>query len=539
MDVIDRAIENKYHIAKNKALNSQTWQDFEASYEGKKVFYFGVANSAEYFFKTYGDDITLEGIIDNDTTKQGRRVDEFVQEALPSPNGRLLIYDMDMLKQYSSDEIVVLIGSLKRYEEIITELGKIGIDTCFVFLIMEAEKRRQAGKEGEPEQDTPAVRRAFAERCCQNIPVEKKKVFFCSNGTYSDHGKYITEALLRIRQDLDIVWALWDQEAEVPEGVRKIFMGHWKRFVYEIETAGMWLFNVAVPNYITKRQGQFYIQTKHWSSITLKKFYLDADTFDGVSELRENWIRDGQMIDRIVTGSEFDRESCRRGFGFTGEFLPYGSPRTDGLYYEHENREKVFKKYGMDEKKHALLYAPTYRFDKKKGKTCHMAMEIEMDLGMTKNALEETFGGEWYILLRLHPSVANALEHEELPDFAINVSHYHDSQELISASDITISDFSSIMFEPAFVKKPVFLFATDLDDYLENEYELLLDYRALPFPIAESNEGLVEKIKCFDYDQYEEDVTAFLDGYGVHEDGHASDRVAAYISEHIDRAMMR
>ena len=111
----------------------------------------------------------------------------------------------------------------------------------------------------------------------------------------------------------------------------------------------------------------------------------------------------------------------------------------------------------------------------------------------------------------------------------MNVSDYGDSQELASAADIMISDYSSIMFDPAFVGKPVFLFATDKREYQEREYDLLIDYDTLPFPTAESNLELAGKIHQFDRKAYERRVEEFLRLYGVNEDGHASERAAAAI----------
>ncbi len=291
----------------------------------------------------------------------------------------------------------------------------------------------------------------------------------------------------------------------------------------------MWILDLPVPSYIIKRPGQIYIQTKHWASITLKRFYLDASTFQGVPEKINVWKREQKLIDHIITGSDFDTESCRRGFGFEGEVLQCGSPRSDGLFREKENRNKVFEYYHLNKNCKALIYAPTYRFSKTEGKTAAESRNIVLDFERVKRALEARFGGEWYILVRLHPSVAAALKEVEKPDFVIDVSLYGDSQELVSASDILISDFSSILFEASFVNKPVFLFATDLEDYLLNEYDLLIGYHELPFPVAESNEELERNILGFQGEEYEERVTAFLEHYGVHEDGHASERAAQFI----------
>jgi CDP-glycerol glycerophosphotransferase (TagB/SpsB family) len=114
------------------------------------------------------------------------------------------------------------------------------------------------------------------------------------------------------------------------------------------------------------------------------------------------------------------------------------------------------------------------------------------------------------------------------------VTDYYDCQELASAAEATITDYSSIMFEPAFVLKPVFLFAPDRMEYIDKERTLLIEYASLPFPIAESNEEMVENIINFDIEQYRSNVRDFLDENGVHEDGHASERAAEFISGLID-----
>ena len=86
------------------------------------------------------------------------------------------------------------------------------------------------------------------------------------------------------------------------------------------------------------------------------------------------------------------------------------------------------------------------------------------------------------------------------------------------------------MFEPAFVKKPVFLFAVDKNEYIDQERTLLIEYETLPFSIAETNEELAENIRKFEPAEYEKRLKDFFDKYGVHEDGHAGERAAGFIS---------
>lgn len=531
MDIIQKAIEKKQHISKSEDLNMQTWQDFRKAAQGKKVFLFGISACADYFFEIYHD-IKLEGIIDNDIRKQKFYADDFLSGAIDNQYGHLKILPIDVLNQYKHDDVIVLIASSNYYEQIIAQLEEIGIKEYYVLLIMEARKRSGTDDCSKVINDLQ-IRKEYVDQCCQK-EVNSQKIVFYSFGTYSDHGKYITEALLKLRNDLDIVWLLNDLHTEVPKGVRKIHAGNWKRYIYEVETAKMWVYNMTVPDYIIKRTGQIYVQTKHWASITLKKFYLDSATIQDVPEKVNNWKYNSKMIDYIITGSDFDTESCRRGFGFHKDVWQIGSPRSDALFRERECKEKVCRLFKIKSDKHLLLYAPTYRFDKLKAGYQHESREIDLDYKRIKNVLEKHFSGEWNILLRLHPSVAKEGKKLIGYDFMIDAGSYADSEELVAACDIMISDYSSILFEPAFVQKPVFLLAMDRAEYIDREFDLLIDYDSLPFPIAESNEGLVQKIEQFNRDEYIKRLSDFMKRYGVREDGHASKRAAKLILEQIE-----
>lgn len=526
MDCIDRAIIKGRNVSQFDSLNMQTWEMFERDRNGKKLFLFGTGAVTELFFAKYHDKMPVEGVLDNDGKKQGINVRDLLGGAWENSKRDSLIGDKSVLKAYNPEQIIVLICSLNYGDEIARELRGMGIEHIYSFLIMEAKERDRRGiaREGLAEDEKASYAGRYLE-----AEIQERKILFRAFGDYADHEKYITEALLKAGQNLDLVWLVSDLHTEVPAGVRKVLHSNWQKAIYEYETARIWVSDLPVPEYIKKKPGQIYIQTKHWASITLKKFYLDTKAFREEPEKLKIWKREGEMIDYIVTGSEFDKESCKRGFGNKCRFIEAGSPRTDAMFHEADNRRKILDYYGIEGKKKLLLYAPTYRFDEEKGSSMHTSRNIEMDFGQIKKALEEKFGGSFMILLRLHPSVSNACSYIEFPPYVVNVSDYGDSQELASAADIMISDYSSIMFEPAFVGKPVFLFATDKREYQEREYDLLIDYDTLPFPIAESNLELAGKIHQFDRKAYEKRVEEFLRLYGVNEDGHASERAAAAI----------
>lgn len=523
MDCIDRAIEKGNAVSTLQELNGQTWEMFEQAVRGRKLFLYGVGAALGVFLKRNQNRIVPEGVIDQDPNKQGLNVRDISEDAWEYLKKDIPVSPASILENEEAEQIAVLICSLRYADEITAGLLEKGITCVFSLLCMEAKERAEKG--AVPSQTAEEALSEYAKRCLSE-KLEEKKIVFRGIGDYADHGKYITEALHRTGQPLDLVWMVSDLHAQVPDGVRKVWTSNRRKMIYEYETAAMWISDLPLPDCIIKRKGQIYIQTKHWASVTLKRFYLDTKAFCNEPEKLKLWKRESGLIDYIITGSEFDRESCRRGFQADCEFIEAGSPRTDAMFRPKEMRRRVADCYGIAEDKKLLLYAPTYRFDAKKGNSVHIAGKMELDFTLLREALESRFGGDWLILLRLHPSVRSACNAVSFPEFVVNVSEYVDSQELASAADILISDYSSIMFEPAFVRKPVFLFATDIAEYIEREYDLLMDYRSLPFPIAESAEQLATCIREFDLKQYQCDVDAFMDAYGVREDGHAAERAA-------------
>lgn len=521
MDIIQNALEKKYHISSNDKLKQQAWGQFNKAAYGKKVFLFGLGAAGSYFILNYHNDVQLDGIIDNDTNKQGIHVGELVAEAVDTAYEDIIIADISVLNRYKPEEVVVLISSTMYYSSIIEQLEQVGIKDYYVLLMLEANKRKE--KSISYVQDINVIKSAYIEECC-NREIDKKKIVI-SIGYYGGHGKYISEQLIKRDNTLDIVWVVKDLSLQCPQGVRLVYDANWKKYIYEMATAHMWVYDIALPAYIKKRPGQIYIQTKHWSSVTLKKFFLDDVSTTNTKEEIERIQYNGTIMDYIFSGSRFDEETCKSGFAFKGKFIRVGSARSDALFCP-ENKTKVYKHYKLKEYVRCVLYAPTFRIIKEDRTKI---FSLELDFQRVKKALEKRFGGEWVILLRLHPSIAKESKKIAKDSYVVDVSDYDDSQELLAASDITISDYSSIMFEHAFINRPVFLFAPDRKEYVNKERDLLIDYNKLPFPVAETNEMLEKKILNFNEEEYIGTLKLFMNQYEINEDGHASERAAEFI----------
>ena len=105
----------------------------------------------------------------------------------------------------------------------------------------------------------------------------------------------------------------------------------------------------------------------------------------------------------------------------------------------------------------------------------------------------------------------------------INASQYPDIQELLCAADILITDYSSCIWDFSFTFKPCFIYAPDLKKYQDEQgfYTPIEDW---PFPLAKTNQQLMENIIVFDDEKYKQAVKKHHADLGSYETGTACEQ---------------
>lgn len=355
------------------------------------------------------------------------------------------------------------------------------------------------------------------------LPVDKKKVVFSSyfGRGYSDNSKAIAEVMLKRGTDAKLYWLCKDEKeaATLPEGVIPCPYNSPKR-IFALSTARVWVDNCRKYERF-KKKNQFYLQT--WHGFPLKR--IEKDAVDALGPIYEKGaIRDSKKIDLLTSNSAFYTEVMKRCFWYDGEIAEVGTPRNDVFINGDEGAyAKVRDFFGLSRERKLLLYAPTFRAD-------HSTEAYRLDAKRLAEALEGRFGGGWTILIRLHPNVA--AQSKELFSYdgqtIADATMYPDMQELLCASDILITDYSSSMFDFALSKKPCFRFALDVADYMKDR-NFYFDFEEIPFPAAYSNDEMVALVEGFDEALYSENRSRFYDSLAFCEDGRASERCADWI----------
>jgi len=353
------------------------------------------------------------------------------------------------------------------------------------------------------------------------MTIRNNKIVVCNyyGKGYGDNGKYICEEIIKQGLDYDIVWMLRRkliENTDFPDEIRTVKYKSVKA-LYEMATAKVWIDNSRKDFYPIKRKGQYYIQTWH-ASMGLKRIEKDAK-----KSLSSSYIklakRDSEMCDLMISGSEFRYNLYRNSFWYDGEILKSGTPRCDLFFQSNDDLKiKVCKELNIPLHKKVVLYSPTFR------KNADSDF-YKLDYKKILKRLEEKFGEDWILLSRLHPNEVNLADAIKYSDNILNASHYADMQELLAIADVLITDYSSTMFDMSLQNKACFLYAPDLNTYLNNDRGLYFNYKKLPFTVATTLDDLSNNIRNFKLDRYKSKIDLFHKKIIVYEDGRASKKV--------------
>lgn len=368
--------------------------------------------------------------------------------------------------------------------------------------------------------------------CCLHVwkRIEGRKIVFSNfrgNG-YGCNPKYICEELLRRRRDLDLVWLVKDEVASTPfpQGVRLV---RWRsrRARRELATARVWIDNQRKNHFIKtgfgKKPGQLYIQTFH-GAIGIKTCGADMIKRGQENSPSATSSRiDADMIDYLVSNSSYETNMYKTSFFGKGRTVMFGHPRNDIFFRSDANeiRRGTLSALGLPDDRKYILYAPTYRDSLRID--CY-----DIDYRGMVEALHARFGGEWRVMVRLHPTVRMVPEIQPPADVAVDVCAYPDIQELMVAADAMVTDYSSCIFDFLLSGKPGFVFAVDLEKQ-NRERGFYYPLETTPFPIGLNSSDLCANIRSFNAEKFAADTKAFLASKGCMEDGKASARVADLI----------
>ncbi|MCG2622253.1 CDP-glycerol glycerophosphotransferase family protein [Arthrobacter sp. I2-34] len=337
----------------------------------------------------------------------------------------------------------------------------------------------------------PAMRRLFG--VVSRTPVDENLVVFESGlGTqYADSPRYLYEQLVQSGDQRRKVW-IYHRKLPRHDPRTKVVRRLSPGYFWYLARAKYWVNNQNFPYYLRRRRNGVFIQT--WHGTPLKRMLHDLEQFHGRDE--DYLGRVNQAVRQwsvLLSPSSYATGAFRSAFGYSGPVLEEGYPRNDVLARgrQAEAGNMIRERLGIPHGKRVVLYAPTFRDDQSVG-TGRFGFKLPLDL----EDFQRRFGADTVLLLRMHVLVAGQLD---IPEGAAgcvrDVSAYPEVQELLLASDVLVTDYSSVLFDFAILRRPIVFYAYDLAHYRNTLRGFYLDYGSqLPGPVVQTQDELFEAL---------------------------------------------
>lgn len=332
--------------------------------------------------------------------------------------------------------------------------------------------------------------------------------FFGRNATCNPRA--IDREVARRRPDLPRYWSVDDYSIEVPEGSTPLIVGseEWWRVR---ETARWIVTNEWLRTRFVKRGFQTVLQT--WHGSMYKKIGLDRKTgrigLERARLERSNW-------DMFISQNSDTTPIIKHSYDFDQGIIESGYPRNDELLDPDPSRvAEIRARIGIPEGNTAVMYAPTWREE---------GQEVEL-LDIVE--LSDRLGPTFTFLQRGHVRTLDlgaVVRHDNV----IDVSTYPQINDLYLATDLLITDYSSMMFDYSVTRRPMIFFTPDFDEYTDPKVRgVYFDLEEIsPGPVVRTPDEVVDLLGSIDTwaPTYDERYKAWCARFNHADDGHAAER---------------
>lgn len=360
------------------------------------------------------------------------------------------------------------------------------------------------------------------------LPRDNKMIVFESflGKQYSDNPKALYLYIKENYPDYRLYWSI--NKNKIPsfshediQIIKRLSL----KWILTMSRAKYWITNTRLPLWIPKPDNTIYLQT--WHGTPLKKLGVDIEKVEmpgtTTENYKRNFISESKKWDYLVSPNPYSSDIFKTAFQFKGRLIKSGYPRNDILTNSLFSREDLLKSLNLPLNKKVILYAPTWRDNQ-----YHTKGKYKFNLELDLNTFERELGDNYIILLRTHYLIADQLNIEDYRGFVYDFSSYSDISDLYLVSDILITDYSSVFFDYAILRRPILFFVYDLVEYRDQLRGFYFDLeKYAPGPLLENNEQLLEQIKLLNVDTFvpNSEYEDFINRYCSWEDGNATKRV--------------
>lgn len=371
----------------------------------------------------------------------------------------------------------------------------------------------------------------------QRAEKDPKLIIFFGESDYGQgNSKYVFEYICENRDDLDAIW-LTDNEYIINELKNKSLPVEKKTSLMGaklIREAKLGLASSA------SHVGPEPLIPESLTLIHLS--HGDPVKFDSKDDKKTN---NGSSMDYVIKTSDTHiNEQAREGTKNGPVYLITGYPRND-ILFESEIDFSFFASDGantVDDPDHVILYAPTKRKKKRFDNPLKIFPFDDFDICSLESFLDEH---DAVIFLNFHPTTMRQLSNPELQNWMSELQDQLDdltdldriiltsddnfvfANELMSISDVLITDYSSMYHDFLLLNRPILFFPYDYDMF-EQKVGFSYDYYSnLPGTEISSFHAFLNQLECLfsGKDDKKRERQLLMDKIHRHQDGNSTERV--------------
>ena len=351
------------------------------------------------------------------------------------------------------------------------------------------------------------------------LPTNKNKVLFLSrqSNTPTEDFMFLEARLRELKPELKTV--MITKRADKSFSDLFVFALQTLGSMFHLATASVCVLDSYWPavSMLKHKDSLAVIQIWHAMGKIKKSGYQSLDKGLGRSSMIAHEMRMHRNYDVIIAGGKAFNPFYCASFGVDESVLyNVGLPRMDMLRENTEKcRRQFYDAYPELEGEKIVLYAPTFR----KGQILDPKPIVD----------SFDFNGRQQLIIKRHPNqrlneenLGQAMTCDEVP-----------TSTVLSVCDCVITDYSAITIEAAILKKPVYFYLFDYEDYLSRNGLNVLLSDEFPDSVFTSPDKLFDSIEngTYDFDNYKR----FCEKYLPDQSGRATDKIAALIIDCMEK----
>ncbi len=282
------------------------------------------------------------------------------------------------------------------------------------------------------------------------------------------------------------------------------------KYLKLLATAKYFISNASIGTYYSRRPEQIFLETWHGTPLkTLGKKMKKGIATMGTGQ------HSMLQASHLLFPNEFTRKVMMEDYNldrlYAGKVVMSGYPRNQ-VFLQEGKAEEIRERYKLGGKT-VYAYMPTWRGTS--ATDVNVGDYINRLKGIFRR-IDKTMTADQVFYVNFHQMLKTSIDfsgYKHIKEFPKDVDTY----SFLNASDVLVTDYSSVMFDFMLTGKPIVLFMYDFDQYLADR-GLYLDIKTLPFRQIYKEKDFYDCIKndlCLN-DSYED--TEFYRSFTQYED---------------------